>query len=107
MKREKEKNLLQEQEEKKELPVIIPMLSGAITLICLTISLVVAFPALTRSGDLTYDTQESDFSVDVQDPSSSDHESDDGQNGNNFMDDFNEPTNDFGKDNIGYDIFVD
>ena len=107
MKREKEKDLWQEQDGKKELPVIIPMLSGAITLICLTISLVVALPALTKSSDLTFETQESDFSDEGQEPSSPDHNDDDDQDENDFMDDLNEPTDDFGKDNIGYDIFVD
>ena len=107
MKREKEKDSVQEQEGKKELPLIIPMLSGAITLICLTVSLIVAVPALTRSGGLTDETQNSDLTDDIQEPSSPDHNDNDDPNENDFINGFGSPNDSFGGDNIGYDIFVD
>ncbi|MCI8331798.1 MAG: hypothetical protein HFE78_03130 [Clostridiales bacterium] len=116
MKREEENDLIQDQEEKepvqeekgKELPPFVPMLCGAVTLICLTISLIVAVPSLTKADYLSPDDMSvSDYTDDDQNPSSPEQDDQDNRNPNDFMDEFNSSEDDFGGDNIGYDIFVD
>ncbi|MCI8590296.1 MAG: hypothetical protein HFE77_06250 [Clostridiales bacterium] len=107
MKRKKEKELILDKEGSKDLPAIVPMLCGAVTLICLTVSLMVAFPAMTRSDDLSYEITDDASTADDQNPSSSNQDNQDDQNPNDFMNDFNSSNHVFGEENIGYDIFVD